>query len=332
MFENQPPLSLEEGLVETTTGVYDMRDDEQKRRMVSDGLIYYIAEVKAEIIQQDPTALITMGFFAPGAAPDWYVETGSLLEGADLDFFDFHAYPGWETVAELVQAFGMNGFASKPIILGEYGAFQHVYPTLKTAARAITAWQAASCDFGFDGWLYWAYYPADESVEDRTWGLVDDSGFFLDMLAPVSHPNPCELVDIPSENLAYQKPARASASLMENPPANLVDENASSQWSAGKDAPQWIEIDLGQPYAIQEIRLLVAQWPEGNTSHRILGRSRDGNFMELHRFSQSTTEGNWLVFSPEDLIQDIQIVRIETMSSPSWVAWGEVEIFGELIP
>jgi len=333
MFRDQPPLSLTFGLVETTTGVYDMSDPEQKQRMVSDGLIHYIAEVKAEILEHDPTALVTMGFFAPEiVAPDWYVDTASLLTGADLDFFDFHAYPGSQTLAELVTAFGMNNYNAKPIVMGEYGAFRHVYSAMMPAARAITNWQAESCTYGFDGWLYWTYYPANESAGDRTWGLMDESGFLLELLAPKNHPDPCVEVAVTSDNLAYQKPVRASASLSEEPPANAVDENNTTQWGAGTDAPQWIEIDLGQPYRITEIRLLVAQWPEGNTIHRIRGRSASGTFVDLHTFGQKTRGGDWLIFTPKPPIDGIQIIRIDTLSSPSWVAWGEIQVYGEAIP
>ena len=64
MFADQPPLSLTEGLVETTTGSYDMSDPQQKVQMVDDGLVYYIAQMKEEILIHDPTALVTMGFLS----------------------------------------------------------------------------------------------------------------------------------------------------------------------------------------------------------------------------------------------------------------------------
>ncbi len=330
MFIDQPPLSLTSGEVETTTGVYDMSDADQKRRMVSDGLVHYIAEVKAEILTHDPTALVTMGFFPPEiAAPGWYVETASLLAGADLDFFDFHAYPGSYSLAEAAAAFGMDGYQARPIVLGEYGAFRHVFPELPQAARAITSWQAESCEQGFDGWLYWTYYPANESVGDRTWGLTDESGFLLDLLAPASHPDPCAVVAIPSDNLAYQKTALASASLPEEPPANALDENSETQWGAGADAPQWIEVDLGGVYQITEIRLRVAQWPAGETVHRLRGRTADGSLVDLHTFRQHTQQGDWLVYTPELPVEGIRSIRIDTLSSPSWVAWGEIQVYGE---
>jgi hypothetical protein len=330
MFIDQPPLSLSTGMVETPTGVYDMSDPDQKRQMVSEGLIHYIAEVKAEILEHDPSALVTMGFFAPEiVAPGWYVDTAPLLLDSDLDFFDFHAYSGFQSLRELVNAFGMEDYDAKPIVLGEYGAFRHIYPDLIPAARSITEWQAESCSYGFDGWLYWTYYPAAESVDDRTWGLVDESGYLLDMLAPLEHVDPCEQVPVFSSNLAYGKPVIASASLAEESPEFAVDENADSQWGAGRDAPQWIEVDLEDSYKITEVRLLVAQWPEGNTIHRIRGRSASGSFIELHTFTQPTAGGDWLIFAPDEPVDSIQVIRIDTLSSPSWVAWGEIQVYGE---
>ncbi|GJM41750.1 MAG: hypothetical protein DHS20C20_20320 [Ardenticatenaceae bacterium] len=333
MFLDQPPLSLTSGIVETTTGSYDMSNPEEKEAMVSDGLIYYIAAIKAEILQHDPTALVTMGFFAPEiAAPGWYVDTAPLLAGSDLDFFDFHAYPGDLPLADYVAAFGMAGYEAKPILLGEYGAFRHIYSELTPAARAITNWQAESCAYGFDGWLYWTYYPAASNVGDRTWGFVDEDQFIMELLAPANQPDPCTAVSLPSANLAYQKPVTASAALPAEPVSNAVDENEASQWGSGHDAPQWIEVDLGEATTITEMRLLVAQWPAGETIHRILGGGASGNLVELHRFQQVTEQGDWLIFIPDSPIENIQYLRIETILSPSWVSWGEVQVLGKPTP
>ena len=329
LFIDQPPLSLTSGEVETTTGTYDMSDPGQKRRMVSDGLIHYIAEVKAEILAHDPTALVTMGFFAPEiAAPGWFVDTAPLLSRSDLDFFDFHGYPGGPGLEELAEAFGMLGYESKPIVLGEYGAFRHIYSELNPAARAITEWQTESCEYGFDGWLYWTYHPAGPAVDDRTWGFTDEAGYFMDLLSPANAPDPCVLPEIQRENLAFGAAVTASRSLPEEPPELAVDENENTQWGAGSDATQWIDVDLGRPVSITEIRLLVGQWPEGETVHRLRGRSAEGSFSDLHTFSGFTREGDWLVWSPEPPVGNIQIIRIETQSSPSWVAWKEIVVKG----
>ena len=63
--------------------------------------------------------------------------------------------------------------------------------------------------------------------------------------------------------------------------------------------------------------------------HRILVRSVNGDFSEASRFEQYTHTGQWLVFTPEQPLQDVQIVRIETLSGPSWVGWLEIQVLGE---
>ena len=334
MFRDQPPLSLTSGMVDTTTGSYDMSDSHQKEQMVSDGMVYYIAQMKEEILLQDPTALVTMGFFVPElVAPGWYVETASLLEKSDLDFFDFHAYSGPLSLEEHAKAFGMLGYDHKPIILGEYGAFRHVYPDLEAAARTINNWVTDSCRLGFDGWLYWSYYPSDASAGDRTWGLTDEDEYLLNLFSPNNQPDPCVPVEIPNDNIAFNKPVTVSKSLADQPAAFAVDDDPATQWGAGDMPPQWIQVDLQNSYRVTEIRLLVAQYPEGNTLHRIQIRpSVDATFTTVHEFNGSTSDNDWLVFTPETALENVQQIRIQTLSSPSWVSWKEIQLFGEAIP
>lgn len=334
MFLDQPPLSLAKGLVTTTTGTYDMSDREQKRRMVADGLIHYIAEVRAEILAQDPTALVAMGFFAPEiAAPGWYVDTASLLAGAALDFFDFHAYPGQASLAEHARLFGMQGFAAKPIVMGEYGAFRDLYPALPAAARGLVAWVAEACALGFDGWLYWAYYPANADAGDRTWSFTDEDGYLLDLLSPARQPDPCAPAAVPDPNLAFGMPVRASLAAPGAPPELAVDEDESTAWLSGSDAPQWIEVDLGGPRRIGEVRLLVAQSPAGLTTHRLRAGAPNSSQREVaHEFTGPTADGDWLVFQPPQPLENIQFLRVETIASRSWVAWKEIQVFEQASP
>jgi hypothetical protein len=334
MFRDQPPLSLTSGMVETTTGSYDMSDPDQKTQMVSDGIINYIAQMKEEILLHDPTALVTMGFFVPEiAAPDWYVETASLLQKSELDFFDFHGYPGGASVDEHAKHFGMLDYDAKPILLGEYGAFRHIYARIDSAARALTQWVADSCQSGFDGWLYWTYYPADASVSDRTWGFVDEENYLLDLFAPVNQPDPCVPVEVPNDNLAYGKPVTASRSLPAEPPENAVDDNSGTPWGAGDHPVQWLQVDLQGTYRVTEIRLLVAQYPAGNTTHRVQVRASDSEtYQTVHEFNGSTNDNDWLVLQPDEPLENVAQVRIQTIASPSWVAWKEIQVYGEAVP
>jgi hypothetical protein len=153
----------------------------------------------------------------------------------------------------------------------------------------------------------------------------------LDLLAPRNQPDPCVPEALPGGNVAYGKPVRASAALPAEPPANAVDESLGTQWGSGSDAPQWIEIDLQEAYRVTEVRLLVAQYPEGPTIHRVyLRRARD--WEQAYEFAGETRPGDWLILMPAAPFDDVTAVRVETVSSPSWVAWSEIQVLGEATP
>ena len=65
----------------------------------------------------------------------------------------------------------------------------------------------------------------------------------------------------PSEPLALEP--TASSSLSTNPPALAVDGDLETHWSAGADAPQWIEIPLDPGRRVVAVRLVVDQFPPG---------------------------------------------------------------------
>jgi hypothetical protein len=109
-----------------------------------------------------------------------------------------------------------------------------------------------------------------------------------------------------------------------------VDEDPATQWGAGASPVQWIEVDLQGTFTVMEIRLLAAQWPEGVTHHRLQVRaSASGEFQTVHEFMGSTRDGDWLVFKPDSALQNVGQIRIQTVSSPSWVAWKEIQVKGE---
>jgi hypothetical protein len=334
-FGNQPPFSLDSGSVTTANGkTYDLSVEAQKQQMAIEGISYYIQSVREVIDRYDPTALVTMGFFVPAypnpaRSGDFrYVETVALLDHAPLDFFDFHAYPGFDmSLPQHAENFGIVGYGDKPVILGESGAFIDRFATSESAARAMQNWIAESCDLGFDGWLYWGLYRAPEAIGDATWGFMDEGGLMMEALTPVDQSNPCSFEQIPSANLAFGKAVTASRFLPEEPPGNAVD-GGPAQWGSGSDAPQWVEIDLGAPATVELIRLWVAQWPAGETIHELWVRGEDGELQFLHTFQGNTAGNDILEFEPAEPLLDVVALRVVTTQSPSWVAWSEIEIFG----
>ena len=137
-------------------------------------------------------------------------------------------------------------------------------------------------------------------------------------------------VDVPNDNLAYNKPVIASRNLPEEPPANAVDDNAETQWGAGEGPAQWIQVDLEGVYRITKIRLLVAQYPAGDSLHYVQVRASTSDvFQTVYEFNGSTSDNDWLVFTPDTPLENVAQIRIQTVGSPSWVAWKEVQAFGE---
>jgi len=131
-------------------------------------------------------------------------------------------------------------------------------------------------------------------------------------------------------NLAYSKKATASGTDGEHIAANAVDGDRATYWSAGGLPPQWIEIDLGRPYAIKGARLITSQTPAGPTTHELYGRGpgTDGTWQLLHRFQRPTTDGEALDQAWPKVVTGVESIRIITTSSPSWVGWREIEIIG----
>jgi hypothetical protein len=332
MFADQPPLSLREGMVTTTTGTYDMADAGARERMVADGVVHYIAEVRAEIRALDPDGLVTMGFFVPGlVAPGWTVETGPLLERAALDFFDFHLYPGHLSLMDHARAFGMIGHTRTPIVMGEVGAFRERYGTVQAAGRAVTEWVADSCALGFDGWLHWTHRPANPEIGDRTWSLTDEDGFLLKLLSPDAQPDSCVAADVPDPNLAFRARTRASAVVTSEPARQAVDGDEATIWNSGAGPTQWLEVRLDGRRPIAAIRLLVSQWPAGPTRHEIAIRRRDSDALAVVRvIAGRTRDGDWLTWRPDRPLRRVIAVRITTLESPSWVAWREVEVLSDV--
>lgn len=327
VFTDMPPLSLSSGMAEAAAGSYDLADPEQHRALVVDSVRAMIAGVAEVIRSHDPHGLVTMGFFTPqlpnptGIGGSWYVDTAPLVVDSDLDFFDFHAYPGQDISIELMaENFGVDD--RKPVVMGEVGAFVDRYPTAEEAALGVQDWIARSCAVGFDGWVYWGYLRAP--LDDATWALTD-SDVMQVALAPVNQTDPC-VPTLQDPDLAAGRPVSASSSLPEEPPEAAVDSNVVSQWGSGADAPQWIEVDLGG-VTVGRVRLTVGQWPAGRTVHEV--EIRTGGGLELiHTFDGETEGGDVLEFVLDEPIFEVETIRVTTRVSPSWVAWIEIEVFG----
>ncbi len=117
----------------------------------------------------------------------------------------------------------------------------------------------------------------------------------------------------------------ASATTGSSTPAMAVDGNETTSWIAPGFPTQWIELDLGQTRSVGRVRLKVTQTPDGATTHQIKGGTTQGALTTLGTLSGVTQHGQWLEVT--FTAASVRYVRVETTSSPSWVAWAEVEVY-----
>ena len=127
-------------------------------------------------------------------------------------------------------------------------------------------------------------------------------------------------------NIALGRMVTASAQDVGAAPDRAVDGDAGTNWSAGDSPPQWVEITLDGPSTVTGMRLTPAQFPEGETTHRVLGLI-GGGWVELASITGVTSDGIPIEVVPETKWQGVEAIRVETTDSPSWVAWYEIEVF-----
>lgn len=331
-FDDQPPLSLRSGAVQTADGrSWDMASDNQRREMVESNVVTFADRLRAAIRELDPTALVTMGFFAPNEPVEWrpgdnrLVLTRAVLERSSLDFADLHAYPGGSfDIADHLVQYGVSDAVQMPLVIGEMGAFRFWYASPAEGAAALVAWQVESCN-AFQGWLLWL----EADTDDEVWGGAEGGGVIDQALSPRERPDPCAAGEFDRRNLALGAAVRASAETSDNPATLAVDGAPGTQWIAGGGPPQWIEIDLGALFDVETIELLVAQFPNGETHHRVLVGARRGELRRVADLRGNTTDGDVLTVSLDGAAgAGVRYVRIETVNSPSWVAWREVRVIG----
>jgi hypothetical protein len=226
----------------------------------------------------------------------------------------------WPTLGLAVEAAGAE--REVPIgIIYNGGAATSDEQWLSITGRRITAYET---DAGarpdhviFQSWMDKPDFALPET-DDRAFTAFINR--YLD--------DPASLANMPAggDNLAFGKAATASSSIGGDTPDRAVDGDGDTVWNAGAGPPAWIEIDLGAGVSVSEVRLTVSQSPAGQTHHRVTCSGDGGaNPVVLSDIQRSTDELDVLVVSV-DVAATCRFIRIETLASPSWVAWREIEV------
>ncbi len=355
-----PPLSLQAGLVTTANGkTYDMSKPAEKTAMLEEGAVYFLEQVSAVIREADPGALVTVGVFPPDEPVDWYpgdlnrvVMPLPVLALAPVDFIDIHPYPGYKPLSDLMGNLAISGVpAAMPVIIGEFGGFKFAYESPQRAAYGLQEWQVESCKFDVGGWLHWHWRGVDDH---EVWTGTEGEGAINESLSPLSRSDPCAAgqFDFFENNLAYRQKVTVSNTMPSQPPDLAVDGWINTSWNANDTPPQWIEIQFAEAVAIRTIRLVVAMYPDGPAHHRVSvlaspevleklypmypdgpahhrvsARLMDGSLVLLAEFEQEMYSGQFLQYVLPSQLENVQSLRIDTLSSPSFVAWHEIQVF-----
>jgi hypothetical protein len=128
--------------------------------------------------------------------------------------------------------------------------------------------------------------------------------------------------------VSQDKPVTASASPAA---ASAVTDGAwdVGNWNAETDAPQWIEIDLLADHIVRYISLNPEQTPAGVTRHEVRGRGSSGESRVLGTIHQWTQSGGWYTVAlGDDEGRGLRRIHVHTLSTPSWVSWREIQVFG----
>ncbi len=107
-----------------------------------------------------------------------------------------------------------------------------------------------------------------------------------------------------------------------------LDGDPATAWSSLRHPSQWIAITLDDLYLVDSIELVVAQAPAGPTTHLLW--LDNGSLVRtlFRRLSDIHTENGQILAIEVDPPRPVREILVQTLDSPSWVAWQDVKIFG----
>ena len=146
-------------------------------------------------------------------------------------------------------------------------------------------------------------------------------------VTPVLVPSLGENVALQASGLAYIRGDEGH--LVADEAAYLaIDGDPETIWSSKQPAPLGYSVVLDQPYLVDRVEMIVTQAPPGQTTHEVWLGHGSGLRSFYKRLSDVHTEDGQILSVAIEPPQIVNEVLILTISSPSWVAWRELRVFG----
>lgn len=183
---NQWPFTEQSGAFKAANGkAYDLAKTEERQALMDEGYRHYHERIVAAVKAIDAAMLVAEGVFVPRAVgkdpvaspgvwpvakgDDRFPPTLTSLGRGQLDFLDVHFYRT-RSKEPVEQAFRLNlgstGFftpemaearKTKPVIMGEFGAFDFVEKSFEEAVGSIAQVRDLALKERVNGMLYWTY-------------------------------------------------------------------------------------------------------------------------------------------------------------------------------
>ena len=132
------------------------------------------------------------------------------------------------------------------------------------------------------------------------------------------------------ELISRGKPVTASNTYNSaNSPKFVTDGSVENCWNAGGYAPQWVQIDLQNNYDISSIKLVPETDRRGKTVQKISVSEDLKAWKEIDSFEEELIIKKSVIRNYNNLL-NIRGIRVLTASSPTWIAWREIEVFGTI--
>jgi hypothetical protein len=120
----------------------------------------------------------------------------------------------------------------------------------------------------------------------------------------------------------------ASSSYPGYPASNAGDTNLCTGWNAGGYAPATWYVDLGSVKSVAALSMVPDMTPPGLVEHVIRGSADGSNWFQVLSIAQGMARGGLYTFTLPSRV-NVRWLSVSTRSSPSWVAWLDVNIWGD---
>ena len=108
----------------------------------------------------------------------------------------------------------------------------------------------------------------------------------------------------------------------------VTDRAAGPGYNSGGFAPQYLQLELPAGYSVSAVALRVDQSPNGNTVHQLSVGPNTGSLSVVTTWNGYTYAGQWLNITYNPALSGVRVLRLDTISSPSWVAWQKFLVMG----